>query len=255
MRISLGALALSVFLAAPVMAADMRMPVKAPPSVTVAVYNWTGFYVGAHVGGAWGDKDWTFVESNAVILVPPSFPSYGSHSVRGLIAGGQVGFNWQAPGSNWVIGIEAQASWSNADGQHQLLFQGTGAGFRTEVEWLGTVTGRLGYAFDRVLVYAKGGFAFAHDNYESFDPLNPATRRSFDDTRTGWTVGGGVEMALGGNWSAKAEYNYMDLGKNDVTFTNPANGFFIRYNVDQQLHVAKFGINYRFGGGPVVARY
>ena len=73
MKISLGALALSVFLAAPVMAADMRMPVKAPPPVAVAVYNWTGFYVGAHVGGAWGDKDWTFREANAVIVVPRAF--------------------------------------------------------------------------------------------------------------------------------------------------------------------------------------
>lgn len=253
MKISSGVLALSALLATPVMAADLRMPVKAPPPVAVAVYNWTGFYVGAHVGGAWGDKDWTFVDANQVLVVPPSFPSFGSHSVSGIIAGGQVGYNWQAPGSNWVLGIEAQVSWSNADGQHELFFQGTGVGFRTDVEWLGTVAGRLGYAFGQVLVYGKGGFAFAHDKFESFDPSNTANRVSSDDTRTGWMAGGGIELALGGNWSAKAEYNYMDLGKRDVTFVRPA--LTVRYDVDQQMHVAKFGINYRFGAAPVVARY
>jgi outer membrane immunogenic protein len=235
---------------APAMAADMRMPVKAPPPVAASVYNWSGFYIGAHVGGTWGDKDWPLTDSNAVFLLFPGFPHFGSHDVSGLIAGGQIGFNWQAPGSNWVLGIEAQASWSNADGEHTI----DALGFRTDVEWLGTVTGRLGYAFDRVLVYAKGGFAFAHDQHELFF-LGGSPSLFTDKTRTGWTVGGGAELALWQNWSAKLEYNYMDFGKKDVTFTDTVNDVFLTFNVDQQIHVVKLGINYRLGGGPVVARY
>jgi outer membrane immunogenic protein len=234
--------------AAPAMAADMRAPVKAPPPAIVApAFNWSGFYIGAHVGGAWSDKDWPLTSSNGVFLVFPGFPHFGSHDVKGFIAGGQVGFNWQASGSNWVLGVEAQASWSNADGEHTVdVFR-----FRTEVEWLGTVTGRLGYAFDRVLVYAKGGFAFAHDKHELAVFTDPTLFT--DKTRTGWTVGGGVELALWQNWSAKLEYNYMDLGRKDVTFSDGVT--FMTFDVDQQMHVVKFGINYRFGGSPVVARY
>ena len=234
-------------------AADLRAPVpKAPPPV-VAVYNWTGFYIGAHVGGAWGDKDFLLTDADVLFVGFPGFPSFRSHSVSGLIAGGQVGFNWQAPGSNWVLGIEAQASWSNADGAHTIDTVEGAFGLRTEVEWLGTVTGRLGYAFDRWLVYAKGGFAFAHDNYEQFSVVNPSVSLFSDHTRTGWAVGGGIEVALAGNWSAKVEYNYMDFGTKGATFNIPAGGFFT-LDVDQQIHVVKFGINYRLGG-PVVARY
>jgi outer membrane autotransporter protein len=246
MKFLFTSVAIGAILTGSAMAADMRMPVKAPPAPAPVAYNWSGFYIGAHVGGAWGTKEW--------FLTDPGL-DFGSHDVSGLIAGGQVGFNWQAPGSNWVLGIEAQASWSNADGEHIITIPGaTAIGLRSEVEWLGTVTGRLGYAFDRVLVYAKGGFAFAHDNFEVFNPSGPEVF-STDKTRTGWTVGGGIEVALGGNWSAKGEYNFMDLGKKSVTFTD--GGDVIPFDVDQQLHVVKFGINYRFGGfgGPVVARY
>jgi outer membrane immunogenic protein len=240
----LRALACSALSASPVLAADMRMPVKAPPPVVVPAFNWTGFYIGAHVGGAWSDKDWPLTESNAVFQVFPGFPFFGSHNVSGVIAGGQIGYNWQAPGSSWVLGVEAQASWSGADGDHSIdVFR-----FATEVEWLGTVAARLGYAFDRVLVYAKGGFAFAHDKHTLGSLVT-------DQTRTGWMVGGGFEMAFGQNWSAKIEYNYMDLGKKDVTFTDTADDVFLTFNVDQQMHVVKLGINYRFGSGPVVARY
>lgn len=249
---ALGIVTLAIGSTSVASSADLRAPVrKAPPPV--AVYNWTGFYVGAHVGGAWGDKDFTLTDDNLAFVDFPGFPNFRSHDVSGLIAGGQIGFNWQAPGSNWVLGIEAQASWSNADGEHTFETGAGGAfGFRTEVEWLGTVTGRLGYAFDRVLVYAKGGFAFAHDKYEWFS-VGEFEGVFSDHTRTGWTVGGGIEFALAGNWSVKGEYNYMDLGKKDVTFTLDGGGF-ATFDVDQQIHVAKFGVNYRFGG-PLVARY
>jgi outer membrane immunogenic protein len=170
-----------------------------------------------------------------------------THHVSGFIAGGQIGFNWQV--ANWVLGIEGQASWSNADGEHEF----SPFALRTEVEWLSTVAGRLGYAFDRVLVYAKGGAAFVHDKHRAtFIELTPSGFPSFsgDKTRSGWIVGGGVEVAVGGNWSVKAEYNYMDFGKERVTL-GP-----LIFDIDQQIQVVKFGVNYRFGAAaPVVARY
>jgi outer membrane immunogenic protein len=176
--------------------------------------------------------------------------------VSGFLGGGQIGFNWQGPGSPWVIGIEADASWTNADGEH-TLFDGF-VTLRTKMNWLATVTGRLGYAWDRVLLYAKGGVAFADEEHDFgfFVDLRPVASTG-EKTRTGWTVGGGVEVAFAGNWSFKAEYNFMDFGDKDVGFTNQFGDFVVSARIDQQIHVAKVGLNYRFGGfgGPVVARY
>jgi outer membrane immunogenic protein len=242
--------------AAPATAADMGMPVKAPPPAAAPVYNWTGFYIGAHVGGAWGDKDWTSTATFGGPVLPVGTP-IGSHDASGMIAGGQLGFNWQAPGSNWVIGVEAQMSWADLSGDHIL---GPGPVFAeqvlsTKVDWLGTVTGRLGYAWDRALLYAKGGVAFVHDKHHGFLVGAPNIALDGDTTRTGWTIGGGIELALGGNWSVKGEYNYLNFGKDGVDFTDTGGGAF-SIDIDQHLHVVKFGINYRFGGfGPVVARY
>jgi outer membrane immunogenic protein len=246
--------------AAPAMAADMRMPVKAP--VAAPVYNWTGFYIGGHVGGAWFEKDW---------FDPLSGSSLESHDASGFIAGGQIGFNWQAPGSNWVFGVEAQASWADLKGDHAFPVGELGAfGGHTKTDFIGTIAGRIGYAWDRWLLYVKGGAAWAHDEHKiiSTVPITviglgvlPAgtTFREADETRWGWTIGAGTELALGGNWSVKLEYNYMDFGEKSVTFSTvpplAPNSFDL--DIDQHIHVVKFGINYRFGGfgGPVVARY
>jgi outer membrane immunogenic protein len=237
-------------------AADLpaRMPVKAPAPVVATIYNWSGFYIGGHVGGVWGDKHWTDTS-----VAPPA--STGSHDVSGMIAGGQIGINWQS--GNWVYGIEAQASWSNADGRHTF-----GNGFyTTEVKWLGTIAGRLGYAHDRWLWYVKGGAAFAHDEH-AFGPTFAVNFGGVavnagqvlfegDKTRWGWMVGAGLEYGLTPNWSAKLEYNYMDFGDKNVTFASipPLPPASVTASIDQQLHVVKFGINYRFGAQPVVARY
>jgi outer membrane immunogenic protein len=237
-------------------AADLpaRMPVKAPVVVPVAVYNWSGFYIGAHVGGVWGKKDWTDTTVN-----PPA--DVGSHNVSGLIAGGQVGFNWQS--GDWVYGIEAQASWSNADGRHEF----GNAFFTTEVKWLGTIAGRLGYARDRWLWYVKGGAAFAHDEHaigstvqivQGAIVVNPGqVLFEGDKTRWGWMVGAGVEYGIASNWSAKLEYNYMDFGDKTISFAAlpPLPPATITAKIDQHLHVVKFGINYRFGAPALVARY
>ena len=220
------------------MAADMRMPVKAPPApVQTYGYNWTGFYIGGHVGGAWAEKDW----------VAEGFGPLGSQKIDGFIGGGQVGFNYQVGALVW--GVEADFSWANLDGSFtDTVFFGDNT---TTVKWFGTVTGRIGYAWDRTLLYVKGGGAWVRDVYAITDDSGffAETR----ETRWGWTVGAGLEYGLTPNWSVKVEYNYLDFGTERIRFA-PDFGAPFERDADQQIHVVKFGINYRFGG-PVVARY
>jgi outer membrane immunogenic protein len=271
------ALALGAF---PAAAADLatRPAFKAPAVVPVA-YNWSGFYVGGHIGHSWGDKDW--VQTFSRFPDGTSLPldrAVGPASVDGFLGGVQLGFNWQA--GQWVFGVEGDWSWSDASGCSfhggtPATGRGTGFDFSgyfgcTDVNWFATVTGRIGVAFDRALLYAKGGIAFAdEEHFIGFNgtprgvPSIPDTDRP-GNTRTGWTVGAGLEWALWNNWSAKVEYNFMDFGTDNVTFNYRPGGstacaaapcLVERWDIDQQVHVVKLGINYRFGGAPVMARY
>ena len=248
--LGLGALALAT-MSLPSSAADLgARPVgKAPVIAPVALYNWSGFYIGGHIGGVWGDKDWIDVTFPGLAFVD------GSSEISGFLAGGQAGFNWQA--GNFVFGIEGQVSWTNADGAHLCLFN-VGLTCETNLNWLGTVAGRIGYAFNNVLLYAKGGFAFANEDYlQSVTGTGVVIALSEDETRTGWMVGAGVEYGFTPNWSFKVEYNYMDFGADVSNLVIPGTGvIFTAADIDQQMHVVKAGINYRFNwGAPVVARY
>ena len=248
--LGLGALALAT-MSLPSSAADLgARPVgKAPVIAPVALYNWSGFYIGGHIGGVWGDKDWIDVTFPGLAFAD------GSSEISGFLAGGQAGFNWQA--GNFVFGIEGQVSWTNADGAHLCLFN-VGLTCETNLNWLGTVAGRIGYAFNNVLLYAKGGFAFANEDYlQSVTGTGVVIALSEDETRTGWMVGAGVEYGFTPNWSFKVEYNYMDFGADVSNLVIPGTGvIFTAADIDQQIHVVKAGINYRFNwGAPVVARY
>jgi outer membrane immunogenic protein len=166
----------------------------------------------------------------------------------GLIAGGQLGYNWQA--GQWVFGLEGDLGYLGT--KTQAPFPPTGATpedvFQTKFGLYGTATGRLGFSFDRLLVYGKGGFVFAKVNHSAIDFEDPAESVSFDKTRTGWTAGGGIEYAFTPNWSAKLEYLYMDFG--DVTQPNPVDvGESILF--DNTVHTVKLGINYKFDWGRV----
>jgi outer membrane immunogenic protein len=243
----LGSIALIAAAATSAAAADLRAPVYKAPPAPPPVFSWTGFYLGGHVGGVFGNKDWTDV------TVPPAV-DLGSHDISGILAGGQVGFNWQT--GAWVWGVEAQFSWTNADGDHVDPL-----GFRdsSELNWLGTATVRLGYAVDRVLFYAKGGAAWVNEDFTTVSvPGALIAADSNDNTRVGWTVGAGIEWASWDNWSAKVEYNFMDFGTDTFgfDFTTPPPGPCCQIDIKQHLHVVMFGLNYRFGGGaPVAARY
>jgi outer membrane immunogenic protein len=238
--------------AAPAMAADMRMPVKAAPAPVITLYSWTGCYIGGHVGYAWGKKRITDIDG--------VFPAAADldHDVDGFIAGGQVGCNlWQ--NDRWVLGIEGQASWADIDGSVSSPIVGAAtANFRTEADVIGSISARLGYAFGatgQTLVFIKGGAAFIHEQFVIDQTIAALTAQSDKDLRWGWMIGGGFEQALGSNWSFKAEYNYNHFGTRDVELCNPV-PVCSTFSIRQHIHLVKVGINYRFGaGGPVVARY
>lgn len=205
-------------------AADLgRAPVyKAPPAPAPVAYNWAGFYVGGHLGYGWGtdSADATALGAGA-----------GDVDVDGFLAGAQLGYNWQA--GAFVFGLEGDWSWTNGDGD-----VATGLGtFTAERNWYATATARVGYAWDNWLWYVKGGAAWADTDYTLVSPFIPGGIATAGDTRSGWTVGTGVEWALGPQWSAKLEYNYLDFG--DDTFAG--------VNYDSENHLVKVGLNYRFG--------
>jgi outer membrane immunogenic protein len=221
-KVTLGAIALCA--AATVQsasAADLRMPTKAPvvTPAAVAVFSWTGFYIGAHVGWGWGETDSTILEADNNF-----FPQghVNTNKFDGILGGGQIGWNYQA--GQWVFGIEAQASWTDIKGDDihtAVLVANRQAETHTEVNWVVTLTGRLGFAAGPALFYVKGGGAWA--DFEALTnsrntltgAINQTT--SGGETRFGWTVGAGIEYALGNNWSVKGEYNFLDFGTERVT--------------------------------------
>lgn len=226
-------------------AADLRarMPVKAPPPM-VAIYNWTGFYIGGHVGGA-------FSRSPAVTTVTAggAFSSAGGSTDSAFLGGGQIGYNWQFS-PNWVFGIEADVSASDIRNGYTGVAGATTASYRQGIDLFGTVRGRLGYAWNNTLVYATGGYAWADVDYGRTQIAGvtagavPGTVEAASRTLSGYTVGGGLEYGFSPNWSAKLEYNYIDLGNRGVNFPVSAR----TTTFDTEIHAVKFGINYRFGG-------
>lgn len=231
----LGATAL-VALAAPAAAADLqaRPYTKAPAYTAPAtIYNWTGFYIGGHVGGAFGESS-----------------SLAGSDGR-FMGGAQGGADYQfAP--NWVVGIEAQYSWMDRNNTGALFPAGTLVAGNNDQ--LGSVTGRIGYTWGPALLYAKGGYAWKDNNNLGVTNAGVAQAYTVDgNRRDGYTVGGGLEYMFAPNWSAKLEYQYYNFGS--TTFTSgPAEIVGARFNNDE--HTVKAGLNYRFGwGGPVVAKY
>jgi outer membrane immunogenic protein len=235
----------------PLYAADM--PVKALKAPVVSVFTWTGCYIGGHGGGIWVRKEWS---------LPTNGFSLGSHDANGWLGGGQIGCNYQT--GRWVFGLQGDYAWTHASGSN---INPVGLTDTSTVRSLGSVTGRVGYAFDRFLGYVKGGVAWERDNYTfrgtttgqlpAVAAVLPGTvAYSASETRSGWTIGVGGEYAFLDNWTAFLEYNYYDFGDRNVKFYNDANGLFVgEIAIRERKSVVKFGINYKFGGGAVVAKY
>ncbi len=211
-------------------AADLprKAPMAAP--AVAQVYNWTGLYVGVHGGYGWGDVS--------------------GLDVDGWFLGGQIGFNWQAPGSPIVFGVELDSAWANIEGS--AVIPGV-VGVASEIDYQGSLRARVGYSFGPALLYVTGGLAWMHNDVAVAAVVAPGfvVGASDDNTHFGWTIGAGLEYAFAPNWSAKVEYLYADYGA-ETYFAPIAGGL----SLDAQTHTVKLGLNYRFGwGGPVVARY
>ncbi|MEZ0303541.1 MAG: outer membrane protein [Hyphomicrobiaceae bacterium] len=267
--------------------ADGPPRASAPRPAPAAPFTWTGLYLGPHLGGALDRSD---------ISNPYGQTLFGDE-IRspGTLAGMQLGYNRQY--GALVVGVETDVSWADLDGTFTCLqpirgqidvdpsFIGGafGATCRAGVDWLGTLTGRVGAAVGpdgRMLLYAKGGLAWMHGDVSmatnnimagQFGP--PAATSSSSFTQWGWTVGTGLEYALAGNWSARLEYDFLRFGSHGVATPLAApiaqpdfQGIFQssapdgrRAGVEQDMHAVKLALNYRFGSGadprPTPARH
>jgi outer membrane immunogenic protein len=231
-------------------AADMRMPTKAPPPVA-APFSWTGCYIGAHAGYGWGQKEFSDPQLGGFFTIAPP-GAVVDVDTDGWLAGGQVGCNYQT--GSFVFGLEGEFSWANIDGfANDPFFIGKNGAPQTlaaQTEWIGSVTGRVGYAFDRFLVYGKGGAAWAHDQYDAalffLGFFTPATNFTGSEDRFGWTVGGGIEYAFWDRWSLKLEYNHFEFGDRRVNLLDPVFGSIVPADIEQRVDTIKIGVNYRF---------
>jgi len=231
--------------AGPAFASKTSQPIitkTAPVSwagTTLAAVNWTGIYLGVNGGFTFGGSDWTDSVTGA---------SSNIFNTSGFVFGGTLGANYQA--GSWVFGVEADGDWADSSGFGTFTTTSTtslcAGGCLTKNTWLATARGRAGYAFDRFLVYGTGGAALGNVQANfSNDPVSSVTK-------TGWTAGAGVEVAVAPRWSAKAEYLFVDLGNGSCTTDCAivdANGPPLIPNVAVKFNESIFraGVNYKFG--------
>lgn len=253
-KFAFGALGLVAALAASASAtanaADLaaRPYTKAPP-MEVAAYNWSGFYLGVNGGGGWTRSCWD-------ILVPGgAVAPEGCNNVSGGTVGGQIGYRWQA--ASWVFGLEAQGNWADFTGSRvsdQFILVPGDATQRTSVRGFGLFTGQVGYTWNNVLLYVKGGAAVTDNRYEHRVVATGAVFDSASDTRWGGVAGVGLEYGFTPNWSVAVEYDHLFMGDHTLTLTNAAGLASTVDRIRQDVDVATVRLNYRWGG-PVVARY
>ncbi len=239
-------------------AADMaaRTYTKSP-AIVQAIYDWSGFYIGGHVGGAWTDERATYLGTTGIPLDPIG-TQYGGNRT-GFLGGVQGGYNYQV--QNIVLGVAGDFSWTGTSVDNattSAFVPAVTIHTLSKTNWYSTFTGRIGYAANNVLFYAKGGVAFAEEVYGGYANVAGVGRvSSFNNvtsTRSGYVVGGGIEYGFAPNWTAFAEYNYLDFGRKNYTIVDTGNAITANFNIRDHVDVVKVGVNYKFGG-PVVARY
>jgi len=308
-RIFIGIAGAASLVTTSALAADLapHMYTKAPAPI-VAVYDWTGFYVGGNVGYSWGRSSTNDAFTDSVtgtVLAPYS----SKFNLNGAIGGGQAGYNWQR--DKWVFGLEADIQASGERGSTNAVCPGAAPTTLTtlaavssacslghfgdtaignvlalpvtnslseKIEWFGTFRGRIGATITpTILPYITGGLAYGSvkgtDTVSGTNITNPAGQGvnggtvltpfsgtfGNSSTRVGWTLGAGIEGVISGNWTAKLEYLYIDLGNVSGTLVTPIvapSGAFLTtsYNSHVTDNVLRVGVNYRWGG-PVVAKY
>lgn len=202
------------------------------------VFSWTGFYIGGNVGYGWADEHQQVQDTPAAHM---------DFAPEGVIAGGQIGYNIQTKGL--VLGVEASLDWSGVEDNSTFV---PGRDIRThesitQLQGIADVSGRVGVALDRTLIYGKAGVAWgSFDHKYNLTDAQGVTEHYTSDTitSTGWLVGGGLEFALSNNWTAKAEYNYIDFGTNTFVMKS---AFVQATDSDYTVQIVKGGVNYKFG--------
>jgi opacity protein-like surface antigen len=217
-------------------AADMGRPApvyRAPP-VAPPVYNWSGFYVGGNVGWAFGDASVTYNPTGATWDIGKD----------GFMGGLQAGVNWQT--GAFVFGIEGEFDWINGKGTRNLLAGPGVAGLWGDggTTWMATIAGRAGFAVDNVLWYAKGGAGWV-ENTATIYNANGSTLWTGSNTPLGWLIGAGVEVGLAPNWTAKLEYQYLNL-ENWTGVPNITGLQQDSVSVSRDIQTLKAGFNYKF---------
>jgi len=236
-------------------AADLAArPYTKAPAPVVSVYNWGGFYIGGHVGGAWTNQQWVNVDNTTGFgdLIPgEGFRQRGT----GVFGGGHAGYNWQA--SNFVFGLEGTIS--GLDNRGTVLNTVFGAGvddrFSWRADWMATITGRAGIAVNNNLFYVKGGYAGVNNRLAVSDTV-PANVGSGSSTQwhNGWTVGAGWEYGITANWIVGLEYDYSQFERKTYQLAGAAVGTYAFDAKPRDIQSAVVRLSYKFGG-PVVPGY
>jgi outer membrane immunogenic protein len=221
-----------LFVSATANAADI--PIKAPyykgaPRSVVAYYNWTGLYAGINGGYGFGTSTWSLLPGTNI-------------KPKGGLFGGTIGYNWQSGAI--VYGIEGDFDWSGVKGSVACA---PGISCETSSSWLATFRGRVGYAFDRWLPYITAGGAYGNVKATASVPILGLASSASND-QLGWTAGAGLEYAFMGNWTAKLEYLYVDLGSANLGTSPVVN------NVSFKENIVRAGLNYKFSG-PIFSRF
>lgn len=224
-------------------AADLSLaPIYKTPAAPTP-YDWTGFYAGGHIGGAWDRRDGSVFDAATGV-----FLTSGSAQSSNLTGGGQVGFNY-ALSRNWIAGLEADIS--AADLQSSAIGATAFGEPDNKINAFGTVRGRFGYAWNNVWLYGTGGFAWAHEQLARTQQIGtvnlatPGTQESASGIGTGWVAGGGIEWGITPNWVARLEYLHLDLGSQSVTFPLAAQ----RVDATSTIDTVRLGLNYKFNWG------
>jgi outer membrane immunogenic protein len=233
---------LALGMAAPASAADLaaRPYTKAPPAPVAAIYDWTGFYIGINGGGGSGRKCWDFVSPATGLLAPE-----GCHDATGGTVGGQIGYRWQM--ASWVFGVEGQGNWADFSGSNTSLLFAPDFN-RSRIDAFGLITGQIGYAWNNVLFYVKGGAAVTGDKYEAFGGTTGALLASTSETRWGGAVGAGLEYGFAPNWSVGVEYDHLFMGNRNINITAPGGVLFETERIRQDVDIGLVRLNYRFSG-------
>jgi outer membrane immunogenic protein len=218
--------------ALPALAADL--PVKAAP-VVVRVFDWTGFYIGANGGWGSGRKSWTALGDGG--FVPGD---EGSHNASGGVIGLQFGYNWQV--GSWVLGLEAQGGYADLKGSNFSVLNNLTD--QSRLGGLGLFTGRIGYAFDNVLVYAKGGGAVVSDQYDTF--AAGVNQETGNEARWGSVAGIGFEYGVLPSWSFGLEYDHLFLGHRDVALSVVGGGFSRTERIGQSVDLVLARISHHW---------